>query len=52
MDLRKTNNKIMKNTIEEIIKDINKEMPVTGSSEVIDDVNKCYRDILSKHLIK
>ena len=42
----------MKDNIEKIIEEINKEMPVTASDKIKDDINKCYRDILTKHLIK
>ena len=41
----------MTNKIEEIIKELNEEMPVTATDKVKKEIDQCYRDVLTKHLI-
>ncbi len=41
----------MEKTIEKIIEEINKAMPITASNKVKKGVDDCYREILTKYLI-
>ena len=40
----------MKDTINNIIKHLNREMPIAGTEEAKKDVDECYRRILNKQL--
>ncbi len=49
--LIKSHSKINKSKIEYIIRDLNEEMEVHASNKVKKEVNDCYREVLTKHLI-